>query len=582
MADVANTAGLIIEGKNTMSLAVIKGEVERFITSTRPEVLCLQGGWGVGKTHLWNTCLRDAETSDHAGLEAYSYVSLFGLNNISDLRMSVFERRRSLKSGGQEDSGKGLLAGLQKMANFRSRGKLLKALPGVANLSDEEIISLLSVADSPQQIVCIDDVERRGDGLNVKDILGFASFLKEERKCKVIIILNDEELDRDGQQQMSAHLEKVVDVSLTMKPTSAEAVSIALTRSDDLSKQIAQKCRTLGVPNIRAIRRAEKFARSIMKYLDGCENKTKDNVISSVILFSWSRDQPGEAPTTEFLKSLTSTWKFFALDQDGDEDNGAEAAQWKPLLEAYGYGWTDDLDLTLMDGVAAGYFDLEKLIPLIAEFNARISSENADSSFNEAWQLYHDSFGDNEVEVGDALFASFKKNFQHITPSNALGTFRILKDFGREAEAKELVNLYVAGRDEGRAFFDLDQNHFIEGEIDPYFRTQFDKKRDELSEVLDFKETLLSVGDGWNSERLAFLADAPVEKYYETFKGSEGEELRKLLANATSFRRIVNSTDEMSRVTQKTISALEQIGKASRINARRVRRFGVKIDPASG
>ncbi|MDP5220576.1 hypothetical protein Q5Y75_25650 [Ruegeria sp. 2205SS24-7] len=134
--------------------------------------------------------------------------------------------------------------------------------------------------------------------------------------------------------------------------------------------------------------------------------------------------------------------------------------------------------------------------------------------------MYHDSFGDNEIEIGDALNASFKKNFQHITPVNALGTFRILKDFNREADARELVDLYVAGRDEGKAFFDLDQNHFIEGEIDPYFRAKFDEKHDELSEVLDFKNTLLSVGDSWNSERLAFLADAPIEKYYETFKGS--------------------------------------------------------------
>ena len=565
-----------------MSLAVLKGEVERFITSTGPEVLCLRGGWGVGKTHLWNTCLRDADTSGRAGLKAYSYVSLFGLNNISDLRMSVFERRQSLKSGDQADSGKGLLASLQKMARFRSRGKLLKVLPGVANLSDEEIISLLSVADFPQQIVCIDDVERRGDGLSIKDVLGFASFLKVERKCKVIIILNDKELDEDDQKQMSAHLEKVVDVSLTMKPTSAEAVSVALTGPCELSKQIAQKCRTLGVSNIRAIRRAEKFARSIVKHLDGCEIKTKDNVISSLILFSWSRDLPGEAPTTEFLKSLTSEWKFFVFDQDGGEDNGAEAAQWQPLLEAYGYGWTDDLKLALMDGVAAGYFDLEKLSPLIAEFDAEVRAENADNSFSEAWQLYHDSFGDNEVEVCDAIFASFKKNLQHITPLNTLGTFRILKDLGREAEAKELVNLYVASRDEGRAFFDLDQNHFIKGDIDPYFRAQFNKKRDELSEVLDFKETLLSVDDGWSSECLALLADAPAEKYYETFKRSKGEELRKLSAIASSFRRNVNPSDEMSRVSQKIISALEQIGKESRINARRVRRFGIKADPEDG
>lgn len=561
-----------------MSLAVLKGEVERFITSTEPEVLCLRGGWGVGKTHLWNTCLSDVETSGSAGLKAYSYVSLFGMNSLSDLRLSVFERRRSLTVGENQANEKSWLNGLKKRARFRSRGKFLKVLPGVANLSDEEIIGLLSLAESPAQIVCIDDVERRGDGLTVKNVLGFASFLKEERKCKVIIILNDEELDEDGQKQMTAHLEKVVDISISMKPTSAEAVSVALTESDDLSKQVAQKCRILGISNIRAIRRAEKFARTIEKNLDGCEKKTKENIISSLILFSWSRDQPGEAPSTDFLRSLTSTWRFFTRGQDDGEEKDSEAARWKPLLEAYGYSWTDDLDLVLMDGVAAGYFDTERLIPLIEQYNASVRAELADSSFSEAWRLYHDSFDDNEIEVGDALYSSFKKNFQYITPLNALGTYRILKEFDRDAEAKELVDLYVEGRNEERAFFDLDQNHFIEGEVDPYFRDKFNEKRDKLSEGLDFKSTLLSVGNGWNPEEIAFLADAPVEKYYDTFKASEGGELRRLLANATRFQRIVNPSDEMSQITAKTMRALERIGKESRLNARRVRRFGVKVD----
>lgn len=565
-----------------MSLKVLKDEVDRFIKNTEPEVLCLRGGWGVGKTHLWNTCLDDVATSGQAGLAAYSYVSLFGLNNISDLRMSVFERRRPIKSGEQEDGVDRFVEGAQQNFNWRRKIGLLQAIPGVPNLPEEQIIGLFSLAESPQQIVCIDDVERRGDGLSVKDVLGFASFLKEERKCKVIIILNDEELNEDGQKQMSAHLEKVVDVSLTMKPTSTEAVEVALTGSDDLSKQIAQKCRKLGLSNIRVIRRAAKFAQSIVEHLDDCETKTKDSVISSLILFSWSRDQPSEAPTTDFLKSISSPYGFYELNQDEGEEGDAEAAKWKPLLEAYGYMWTDDLDVALMEGIADGYFDREKIGPLIKEFDARIKAENAGSSFSAAWQLYHESFGDNEIEVGDAIYASFKENFQHLTPRTVLDTFRILKEFDRETDAKELVDLYIADRDGEKAFFDLDQNDFIEGEVDPYFRAKFDEKRDALSEDINFRDTLLSVADSWGSESLAFLAGARVDKYIETFKRSEGEELRKLLANATRFQRIQNPSDEMLRITENTKSALEQIGKESRINSIRVQRFGIKVEPASG
>ncbi|MEP2184737.1 P-loop NTPase fold protein, partial [Roseibium sp.] len=180
-----------------MSLSVLKKEIHRFISTPMPEVLCLKGGWGVGKTYLWNKCLDEAKESGRIGLNAYSYVSLFGLKNLSDLRMSVFEGRHALKAAASSEESwslKKIVDKINEKANFRSRAGLLKALPFVGNLSEEEVIGLVSLAQSPQQIVCIDDIERRGDGLTVKDILGFASYLKEERSCKVIIILNEEQL----------------------------------------------------------------------------------------------------------------------------------------------------------------------------------------------------------------------------------------------------------------------------------------------------------------------------------------------------------------------------------------------------
>ena len=44
------------------------------------------------------------------------------------------------------------------------------------------------------QIVCIDDLERSGADLNIKDVFGLVSYLKEQRGCKVVLLLNDEEL----------------------------------------------------------------------------------------------------------------------------------------------------------------------------------------------------------------------------------------------------------------------------------------------------------------------------------------------------------------------------------------------------
>jgi hypothetical protein len=45
------------------------------------------------------------------------------------------------------------------------------------------------------QIVCIDDLDRRSKTLDLRDVLGLISFLREQRGCKVALILNAEKLE---------------------------------------------------------------------------------------------------------------------------------------------------------------------------------------------------------------------------------------------------------------------------------------------------------------------------------------------------------------------------------------------------
>jgi predicted AAA+ superfamily ATPase len=64
-------------------------EIVRFLESSKPEVLALRGAWGVGKTYLWNKLLE--QTKATIGLKKYAYVSLFGLQNLNELKYSIYE-----------------------------------------------------------------------------------------------------------------------------------------------------------------------------------------------------------------------------------------------------------------------------------------------------------------------------------------------------------------------------------------------------------------------------------------------------------------------------------------------------------
>ncbi|MGO7897940.1 hypothetical protein ACC719_10760 [Rhizobium ruizarguesonis] len=78
-----------------MSLDLIEKEILRFLADSEPEVLCIRGKWGVGKTHTWDRLLAKATYNNAVALKKYAYVTLFGLNSLEDLRFSIFENTNS-------------------------------------------------------------------------------------------------------------------------------------------------------------------------------------------------------------------------------------------------------------------------------------------------------------------------------------------------------------------------------------------------------------------------------------------------------------------------------------------------------
>ena len=65
------------------ALANLKEEVKRYLTSSEAEVLAIRGKWGIGKTFTWKKLLN--ENKNNVAFNKYSYVSLFGINDLSSL-----------------------------------------------------------------------------------------------------------------------------------------------------------------------------------------------------------------------------------------------------------------------------------------------------------------------------------------------------------------------------------------------------------------------------------------------------------------------------------------------------------------
>ena len=59
--------------------------LDEFLASD-DRVAVIKGEWGVGKTHFWNRYYEGKRNKREIDQIAYSYVSLFGLNSIGELR----------------------------------------------------------------------------------------------------------------------------------------------------------------------------------------------------------------------------------------------------------------------------------------------------------------------------------------------------------------------------------------------------------------------------------------------------------------------------------------------------------------
>jgi hypothetical protein len=562
-----------------VSVELVNTEISNFLTRGQPEVLCIRGKWGVGKTHAWTTQLQQAQAAGKIALPRYSYVSLFGINSLDELKFSIFENVVTPTEGQLradiDTLHKFIESNLNKTRKFT---KFVQTLPVVRSIISDKSSTILSFLTIRNQIICFDDMERRGNQLDIGDVLGLVSLLREQRACKVVLILNDEALTGDAKEKFEAYLEKVVDVSLVYKPTAAESVGIALPDDNLVSRRIAELCTSLGISNIRIIKRIERVIHAIQPLLAKFDEDVFKQVSTSLVLFCWSHGQPEDAPTLDFLMTKKAR-SLFGLQKD--EDFSENEAAWNALLGAYGYTWTDDFDLALIEGVRNGYFDTARIEKFAQELQDKVVATKADGSFEDAWRLYHDSFKDNQEEVLDTLYTSFMKNFQYITPLNLNGIVTLFKDLGRNNAAAEMIKHYVDNRAEPRSFFDLENYPFGDSITDPDVRHAFGAKCVAGREKLDVPGILLQLDDSWSDEMIAVLVPVTVEEYRDAFKSAEGKDLRKMLSGVLRFHRIVNASAEMKEIAKRAREALMMIGKESPINARRVAKFGINVNASA-
>lgn len=565
----------------SMSLKLIESETKRFLATSTPEVLCIRGHWGVGKTYAWRSHLTGAANGNKLGHSSYSYVSLFGLNSLDDLRFAIFENtvsKNQIQIGPNVDTFSDLLESRFKLAK---KGRpLIDLLAAAFNKSSvRDVIYRTAFLAVRNQLICIDDLERAGSGLTPRDVLGLASFLKEERNCSVVLLLNDEQLTTDNKSDFALQVEKVADTSIRFDITPSEAALIGIPSNHGRNSFIRERIEQLKITNIRTIKKIERLANRLIKALDGLNDTVIEQAITTAALAQWSANHPGTAPDRSFLVD----YNIVSSSMDSKKD--LERPVWFRTLQDYNYSATDSLDLIIINSAYDGYLDEEQLIFEAEKLNNSAQNSIRENEFFIAWdQLYHGSLSVDDNEFLDYLYWAATKNADNISLGNMNSTITMLRSCGRSEQATQLINDYVKiNKDKGFEFFNIKNSRFMgEDKLDDELRAAFASELETITDDRSPLDVMRNIAENqrWNDRDLKLISNLnsdELQNYLEQLKGNEtGRVVDLLLLIGRSGQKYSEA------ILGITTSALKQIAAKSPLRARKVARFGIELDQPPG
>ncbi|TDS68384.1 hypothetical protein C7434_3073 [Pantoea sp. PNA 14-12] len=553
-----------------MALRIIREQLLKFISDSSPSVVAIKGEWGVGKTYAWEGYLAEARKEKMISCKRYSYVSLFGVSSMENLKNLIFENSIDYVSGGGEPSFETYRANAFNMLEKLGRGSLRKFrdVPFIKSAAPAvETFSFMSINNT---LICIDDLERRGAGLDLKDVLGLVSHLKEKKKCKIILLLND---GTETTEDYEKHKEKVMDMELDFSPTPEESANIAFDGSKTYHHEIIKYTTELKIINIRILLKIRKYVDMVFGFFEKAEEKIKSQLLMSTTLFCWSyysSKNDTKIPTLEFIEKVKD-YIFM-----GKKDGGSNHKLWRNILLSYNFTNFDGLDKQLAKLVRKGYIDRLEFEAAVQDVNKKALNDKSLKDYQSAWDDFHHDFSKTEAEIKTKLYASFLNGINLMTPGNLNSIVRLFNELGDE-RACYLIDKYIDVRGGEVELFNV--NSFensvtdFDEKIKSRFKIVYEKIIPRMS-VADVVDRMVN-RSGWREEDEIVLSEATEEDFYNYFINLSGVDITQNIAACLKYRGSSNSSGRQIKIINNVEKALRKIASQSKLNALRLSKFGI-------
>lgn len=231
--------------------------------------IAITGPWGVGKTFFWKRCI-----DGYNFKKKYVYVSLFGLESLSDLKTHIYSN----------------------IENNHSTLEIPRWIRGLPSILKETRVSQFGLSASTKifdslmfnqvkdAIICFDDFERMSNKLDIKDVMGLANYLKLEKNCQVILILDEDKAEGDNKKKYADYKEKLIDETIVINSVEPLIRENAKDIDEALVNLMIDFADKLDIHNFRFFQKVIKLYRDFRKSLpEVVADSTKEIILVRIL-----------------------------------------------------------------------------------------------------------------------------------------------------------------------------------------------------------------------------------------------------------------------------------------------------------
>lgn len=355
-----------------------KQQIKNFLEDEENYSLLISGSWGVGKTYLWKEIENEINPKiihkenlwkkfksninflNHliilfsiikqcVGITLMSITEYFNLCNYIKNPNKQVKNIVYVSLFGKEHY-KEVLEEITLKAY--KHNKILYFIRNITfwKLSVGTFLQLFITKNFKNIIVCLDDLERKSDKLDIKDILGLINQLKEE-KCKVILISNKDELSNNKEKDkeiFDTYKEKCIDLNIHIHSKTEVVSQILKEKNPEIPKEIIPDSiyKIKNLRNLNKIIKALEFFNKELQLADRLEQnkeykafftKISESIVSAYEIYNLNEEkQQGIPLECMFLKTINSIIKdytnnglVYSIPNDKKEDFEKELKEYR-------------------------------------------------------------------------------------------------------------------------------------------------------------------------------------------------------------------------------------------------------------